>query len=396
MDLLQLDSACDIYQAVESVIGLPSTSASLTDVYVLTCKPGVTFDTKPVHSLFVKLCVSATSLTPPILESLQPYLPEREGMSKTELLLKRLAYAQTEYRVYEKVKQIYYSFMCPFFVRVYGIGFNCTYRQMRKLLKQVKHNFKRNIWYSLTNNTQRLAIHQESVDVQPEHQTFDAQNELQFNLLLLQNVTSPTFYTLFVEQHYSDASLLFKMVFMVGYACYSLNLNNLCHRDLHLKNVFVEPCVEQTLITIVDSKAYKLVITEFPRLFDFDRSKEQKCPTSALDLFYFVSFFVGFFDRDVQLSVAKCFFNISNPFTRVTQRVLSYWKTVPTERLTDDSIYLARQLEPLPKVLDQLSKLAGIESISLQEVVEHKHVYIARSDVVDFPNVRDTYFSRNQ
>lgn len=398
MDVATLDSACNVYSAVESVVGLPSSSASLTDIYILRCKPGVTFSKHPVTHIFVKLSVSASSITPEILSFLEPYLPQKEGEDKVELLLKRLSYSQTEYSVYEVVKQIYYSYMCPFFMRVYGVGFDCSYSQVRKFLKGVKHNLKRNIFLSLTNNAQRPAIHEDTKE-EEVYRTFDPHKDLRFNLLLLQYVEEPSFLELLAGGHYQDLSLMMKMLFMVGYACYALNLNNLCHRDLHLKNVLVEQCEQRSFVLIVDTKAYKLHVTEFPRLFDFDRSKQQACATSAQDLFYFVGFFAGMLDRDVQLALSKCFFSVKNPFTRVVQRLLTYWKQPVRERRVEDTSYLVRQLEPLPAVLACLAELGDIESIPVELAFsqhEVEDVFIARRDVVDVPDVRVAFLSRNR
>ena len=398
MDLATLDSACNVYPSVESVSGMAASSASLTDMYILRCKPGTTFSKNPVTHIFVKLSVSASSVTPELLAYLEPYLHQKEGESKAELLLKRLSYSQTEYSVYEVVKQIYYSHMCPFFIRVYGVGFNCSYSQVGKFLKGVKHNLKRNIFLSLTNNAQRPAIHEDTKE-EDIYQEFDPRKELRFNLLLLQYVEEPSFLELLAGGHYQEVPALIKMLFMVGYACYALNLNNLCHRDLHLKNVLVEHCKERTFVLVVETNAYKLQVTEFPRLFDFDRSKQQPCATSAQDLFYFVGFFAGLLPRDVQLALSKCFFGVNNPFTRVVQRLLTYWKQPVQERPTAETSYLLRQLEPLPSVLSCLATFGDIEAIPLDSAFEQQvDVFIARRDVVDAPDVREAFLSlsRNQ
>lgn len=374
------DSTCDVYKAVESVTGLPASSASLTDTYVLNCKPGVTFGSKPVEKMFVKLSVSVTSLTRDTLELLKPYLPERDGMTSVDLLFKRLAYAQMEANVYEIVKKIYYSHMCPFFVRVYGVGFDCTYQQLRKLLKSSKHNLKRNIWYSLTDVSRRPAIHIDTVEENTTFNNLDTRS-LRYHLLLLQYVDHPSVLDLMVQGHYNDLQQLLQLTFMVGYACYALYLYNLCHRDLHLRNVLVERCDEsRTVVLVVDETAYKLDITEFPRLFDFDRSKEQPCPTSAQDLFYFVGFFAALLEPDTQTKLAGCFVDTSNPFRRTVPRLLSYWKQPVQERRSEDTHYLLRQLEPLPKVLSRLAQLANLEVIDSTDM--YKDVFIARRDLV--------------
>lgn len=397
MDLATLENACNVYPVVESVLGLAASSASLTDIYILRCKPGTTFSRKPVTSIFVKLSVSASSVTPDIQAFLEPYLPQKEGQSKTELLLRRLAYAQTEYSVYEVVKQIYHSYMCPFFLRVYGVGFDCSYSQVRKFLKNVKHNLKRNIFLSLTNNAARPAIHEDTKD-EEVYRAFDPRKELRFNLLLLQYVEHPSFLELLAGGHYGNLHLLVNMLFMVGYACYALNLNNLCHRDLHLRNVLVERTSEpRTFVLIVENNAYKLQVTEFPRLFDFDRSKEQPCPTSAQDLFYFVGFFAGVLPREVQLDLCKCFFGVNNPFKSTVKRLLHYWGQPVPERPREDTLYFLSELRALPTVLASLSKLGDIESVPLELAFDqHVDVFIARRDVVDAPNVRECFLSMNR
>lgn len=394
--------ACNVYKAVESVTGLPASSASLSDMYILKCKPNVKFSGKPVSHLFVKLSVSASSLTPAVLAILEPHLLSRQGFagSKTELLFKRLAYAQMEASAYEVVKKIYYSHMCPFFVRVYGVGFDCTYGQILKLLDTVSHNFERNLWYMLTNVSQRPAIHEDTKEDDTLFKSLDPDHVLRFNLLLLQYVQHPSVLNLMMQGHYNNLSLLLQLTFMVGYGCYALFLNGLCHRDLHLGNVLVEPCGEErTLVLIVDDRAYRLKVTEFPRLFDFDRSKEQPCPTSAQDLFYFVSFFAPLLDAETQTKLAGCFLNITNPFKRGLPRLLTYWKTPVQERKSEDTQYLLRQLEPLPKVLSslsQLEELPNVETISMEEASTNLHVFIARRELVDVPDVRSAFFATNR
>jgi hypothetical protein len=394
MNLALLDSACEVYNAVQSVTGLATSSASPTDIYIINCKPDVKFGDNPVSHIFVKLCVSVSSITPEMFAFLEPFLPERKGMSKQELLLKRLTYAQAEYSAYDVVKHIYLSHMCPFFVRVYGVGFNCTYRQLRKLLKRAEHNFKRNIWYSLTNNVRRPAIDEDTKEDDSLYNTLDPKENLRFNLLLLQYVEHPSFMDLLLKRHYNNnITLLLKMVFMVGYACYALNLNNLCHKDLHLRNVLIEPCPVRTLVLIIDSRAYELTITEFPRLFDFDRSKGQPCATSALDLFYFVGFFAASLESEATKSLAKCFMN---PFMRGFKRLVPYWQQPVLERQLEDTNFFISKMETLPNVLYALSKLIDLPIISLESARNYADVFIARRDVVDTSNVREFFFSKNR
>jgi hypothetical protein len=392
MELKTLSSPCKIYRAVESVTGLPASSASLTDIYVLHCKPRVVFDGRPVSHIFAKLCVSVDSLTPAILERLQPYLIEqKEGVSKQELLFKRLLYAQAEYNAYEIVKQIYYSYMCPFFPRVYGVGMRCTYKHMYKLLGPVGHNFKRNIFYSLTDNTRRPAIHVNE-DSKQADVLYDPENHLRFNVLLLQYMSSPSFYELLQRSHYTEVPQLLNMLFMVGFACYALHLNRLCHRDLHLRNVLVEPCESRLIVLIVDSKAYEMEITEFPRVFDFDRSKERPC---AQDLFQFVSYMAQALPVPLLQLLASCFLKPdTNPFSNRKDRLVRYWQQPFETRSTDSTRNFIVQLNTLPNVLHALAEAAGINTVPA--ISPSAHVFIARPDMVGLPNVREAYFSVNR
>ena len=392
MDLSTLKDPCKVYPTVNSVQGIPATSASATDMYILTCKPHVHYNRKSVDRIFVKLSVSAPSITPQILEQLEPFLPEKPDLSKQALLYKRLSYSEKENGVYQDVKRIYTSHMCPFFIRVYGIATECTYKSVGKMLGEAQRNFKRNIWYSLTNRTERPAIHEDTKDSGDSgYEDFDPHKKLRFNMLFLQYIDQPEFLQLLTSGHYlNNPTLFYKMLFMVGFACYSLNLHSICHKDLHLRNVLVEQCGEKELTVVVETKAYRFSVTEFPRLFDFDRSDTRPCSTSAQDLFYFVTLFAHALDPEERLKLVKCFVN---PFGRGVRAVKEYWDVPMVDRRSEDTTRVLLLLEPLPKVLHALSSHAQLDEVRPVGIpVTVNNLFVARRALKEAPNVRDAFF----
>lgn len=394
MDLLHLDNACKVHRVVESVTGLKATSASPTDLYILHCKPATTFDGKPVSNIFVKLCVEPQSLTPEVMAQLEPNLPDGDP----EHLLKRLRYALNEYRVYDVVRRMYYNYTCPFFIRVYGIGTRCSYRQVNKLLGRHSVNLKRNLWYTLTNHTQRPAVDDDDVNASAEaseskqvYSDFDPRHELKFNLLLLQYMEAPSVIEVVLQNRYfEEPVLLSKMLFMVGYTCYAMWLNGLCHKDLHMRNVLIESCAPRSFVLVVDTEVYELQdVVEFPRVFDFDRSLVQPCKPSAADLFYFVCHVSTALSEEYLLELAKCFMNPFGNSPRVKQ-LATYWQQPFDRRSEAETVEHLKHIRPLQSVLLGLRRLANI--VLLPRVPREGDVFIARRELVGAPNVREAFY----
>jgi hypothetical protein len=320
--LVDFDDACNIGECVVDVQGFGSNSQSPSDIYVLTMAEGSMYQGKKVGLVLAKLSISVESLR---RASANPDLNVyfNEGIDPDEYFQKnaRLSY---EYLVYGNITKplLQYS-ICPFFVRIYGVAFNCSSESVLSFLKkarggqfpepQLRDNFKRNM-FCLFHKSDDLVrpgildndkendklIADTMAGLRNDKPDFDV-SKLTYNIMYSQFLSSSSATSF---KSYLNANPLQKTgsgrnmttrqlselewsyIFQVAVACYALSCSKTVHNDLHSGNVFlVNVPNNEPVDVVVNDTLYTLRTDRKAELYDFDLSySKQLGPNPGLDI----------------------------------------------------------------------------------------------------------------
>jgi hypothetical protein len=302
-NLQGFDNACALYECSNAISGQESNSTSKSDIFYVKLKPNTKFMGTEVQTAVVK-----TSVTPSSFRSAMnaPWIKTNNKKN----VLDSLEGLEYEFLVYSNViKPLIKQSVCPFFINVYGVAFNCSYNNITKLLttyigsgtlkSQALKHLKRNLGLYLNDqksvNVENPVPVNEKINVkiaktiqgqkiketiEVNVKDIDPQNNLTFNMLITQNMrtTSTTF------QEYLDSQFLTKKTkvltpeqwsyfFQAAIGCYALFCSKVAHNDLHTSNVFLQDLSTPKEIHYqIENRVYRLNMNKIVRIYDFDRA----------------------------------------------------------------------------------------------------------------------------
>lgn len=276
-NLNALSDVCDVASCISKVVGLASGSASPSDTWLLTLKPGANYDGFPLTRAFLKFHINYRSLEA---------LPDVD-LDRDLLTLYGLEYEIKIYR--DIIKPMIDRGICPNFLLFLGAGQNCalgdlmdmlmanippraTAAQRDQQLKKYEDRFERNITYMANQLEKRPSITTDE-KLNLTKQRISPSLDWRFNLLLTHQIKAEELFDFF-DTHKENSAELWIVLFQVAAACYAMSLAHLTHNDLHIGNIWVKKLsAERNLLYVYGGVYYQLQNVRHKSIvFDFDRS----------------------------------------------------------------------------------------------------------------------------
>lgn len=385
--LENFENACAIGECVESVEGFHVDSASPSDMYLLNLRDGVTFNKQPVRQVVAKVSVS-----PETMKKLKATLPlSEDGFN---LLLTQFQAMEYEYLVYSNIiKPLLLNKVCPFFVNVYGVAYNCNYTNAERIVgKKRRKAFKQNI-YTLISGGIRDSVTNPSIVIDKDlDQNFDPANKARFNMLFTEYMDpahTKTFKSVSITPTPSEvlpAGLTqyhYTLLFQVAVACYAMELSKTNHNDLHHENVFVT--IHDAPVTFylrIDGIVYELVTSLVCKVFDYDHASSESLGTNSFynedeemgtfqnhsDFIYFLGMYLdhltdqGIDNEEDQQKLAALFSDESELQTKVLEQ-LKHGNYNQGSDASDAVTNWFDQLDDMTDVIFRLAQYAGIQTL---------------------------------
>jgi serine/threonine protein kinase len=288
-------------ECIKSVNGIDGDSSSRTDKWIVTFKDNVKYEHTPIKKGFVKMWLSHESVKYTLGNILEKYRPNYPINSHLINDIHGLDYEAKVYR--DIVRELVDSNICPNFIRFLGLGHNCSFRNVNKMLVGVDNSqmaLYRGAFSLIGLTTKGVSITSDLTEYIDREfnvhksmiSTHDILNNIGYNVLLNEvtkdgTVTFNDFpdkilggVNIAGEPEYRWSQLLDKLpyqevwclIFQLIAAVYAMSLSGLCHNDLHLDNVYVEPCDEKIVTYIYEDQKFTFKTKYIVKVFDFDRS----------------------------------------------------------------------------------------------------------------------------
>jgi hypothetical protein len=261
--------ACRIAEHVTAVEGFRSQSASPTDIWLLTLKPGVTLEGRPLRQVFLKIFISLHSYTADIAD-----IPSEIVALDYEL----------NFYVGVVLPLLNHN-VCPNFLRPVTLAFNCFYPQLLDILRRglptfrpgrLRENLNRNINYMLNIASKRPSISNPKKPPSSLKVSLQAGRRFQtISYSMLFTAYEPdtdSLDELLINESIPDLDL-WEILFQVMAACYALDCSKAVHGDLHLGNILLSPqSPAMTLVYEIEDLRVSFAPQWKVRVFDFDQS----------------------------------------------------------------------------------------------------------------------------
>jgi hypothetical protein len=253
-----IEQPCKIAELIKSIKGIASNSTSPTDYYSIKFKDNLSFNNKKVDEGFLKLFIS-NNLN----------------------LNKALKY---EGSIYELLSFIIRTKCCPFFSLSYVIGKNCDYNNIMNIIKKseikdnytLEKNFARNIYYLENKLKNRPALETENYETEISKDYIKKVKGYKYDFILSENIKGIKLRD-YLEKNKENIRLdifnnIYKILFQISIAMYTLSLCQISHNDLHLNNIFICGIPKRTIYYTINSKRYKFTTDFIIKIYDYDRA----------------------------------------------------------------------------------------------------------------------------
>jgi len=277
-------------QCIESVNGLPSTSTSNTDTWIVTFNDRVNYDHIPIKKGFVKIWLSHDSVKYKLTEILEKNYTNKAKLeneiSEHLLDIGGLNYEAKVYR--DIVKGLIESNICPNFIKFLGLGQNCSFEDVRKMLvsslgdEESKDALFRSAVSLIKRRKQRPSINEDASNYRTVFAEYDEIVEnTTFTILLNEAVRNNSQSDKAVSfSHIStarfDVTEKWSLLFQLMAAVYAMSLSGLTHNDLHTDNAWIEPCEEKDVSYVYGGQTFNFKTKYVVKVFDFDRSYNKR------------------------------------------------------------------------------------------------------------------------
>lgn len=420
-DRLDIDNIVDDVNRVisckdpKTLIGLPSNSASPTDIYLFNFKPVTTYKGEDLKKGIQKIFISDVNYPATISKNLS-------------IQSNSIKY---EYYIYKMVtSKILYHNINPHFVKFLGGSLNISYQQLKDYLidssrlspSVLETNFKRNLLYILNSLINRPAITDsvlppgispvdinninpnsykygfiltEALDVKSINTFTDYQNMNNGDTITFQKLIDLKDTITTTIDHSEWLHHCIKILFQIATACYSLFLTGTTHNDLHCGNILIKKIPERVNLYYIDGKIYKYKTTYTALIYDYDRSYNIGFNNDILDKLS--PSYNATNDLIEQRDFVKCVCYIFKKFNTSEQNTMlnCLSSDIPTQQLIsnrykDPSCFLRgypytnnpvtdflkpvhyNKMYSLPKIIDQIAS-----TLQQETVLESTHVYIS-------------------
>lgn len=285
----QFYDACDIDKIIANATGLPSNSASPTDLLILTLDNNIKYQNESFSNkqVFMKFWINDDM-------EIRKYISNTLPSAYLDNFIMRNKALNYELMIYRDIIRILIDEkICTNFVRCLGSSSSCNVDLISNLMSKnsavvlAKKNFRRNFQYilrglsnrpSLTDNTNLLPAGVTIADMVSLGNSIDtfsigcviSEYKTGISFADWYKTNRPTGFTGPTED-------LKKILFQVCCGCYAMHLSRVVHNDLHLGNVRLSTALDpQERIFKYDTDSYgsdiKFECSIKAMIYDFDRA----------------------------------------------------------------------------------------------------------------------------
>jgi hypothetical protein len=270
-DLQETTNVCKITSCINTIKGIPSNSASPTDIWIITFNDGVKYENKDIKMAILKIFADPNSAS--LYTSIDKQkLNDVKGLNYELHIYKDVIADIIDYKI------------CSNFVKYLSSGINCSYQDLLSLLKDHLKNYDKNLTLaecknSLNRNIEYLYMYKRSN--RPSIQDIDyirynpPNRNLRYNMIMNETSNGIKFSD-WLEEYKIVSNFeteLWNILLQIAVACYSMALSKMVHNDLHSGNIFIEKYDSDKTVTYYVNNFPIVIKTRFKALiYDFDRA----------------------------------------------------------------------------------------------------------------------------
>ena len=252
-ELTEYNNVCEMVKCLTgNVVGLSSDSASPTDTWIVEFNDGTTYESEPIKKAFLKMWVSNETF---------------KKLNKTkddtfQELMSKISGLNYEVAVYRDiVKPLIETNICPNFIKFLGVGKDCSFEDVvamavgsgntRDISSYEDTVFSTGV--ILANDSDNIMKRKKITETYSAVEVKKLESSVPKNIvrdnftynIIANEVIKPGTVSLsvFLETNVDNA-VKSKVLFQALAACYAMSCSKMCHNDLHLGNVYVEPLTE--------------------------------------------------------------------------------------------------------------------------------------------------------
>ena len=354
---------CNISQCTKKVVGIESTSASPSDIWILTLESGTKYGNMEITGdIVMKLFLSLTN-TP---MTMTPYYSLKGAQELTY-----------ESNVYEYlVDKILQNNMNPFFVQYYGRSLHCSFDNIKDILvgsaelegynknmddSEATLYLSRNTSYIGEQKEGRPSINNPDLDSYSRGQLNEFMNVIpnsgiKYGMILTKKSSGVVAYKWFndhiTKSGYYDRDAMLVIIQIIS-ALVTLSKFEAMHNDLHLGNIFIEnlPRPSTNLYTFEfqgNKYMYMMSNIYISRIYDWDKAYMKILGPNPLVVSLSEDFCI--YNRYIpQMDIAKIIIGLMYPYKKKISREQ---RTQLLNMLYDDSKIQYRQYFDTNVLLD--------------------------------------------
>lgn len=274
--LTRYTPACKFAECSTGGQNFKSNSASPSDIWEIHWNNNVKYEGKKIQKAIMKSWISSDSCE---------FLTDYKIITVSELAKLKIDALTYELDIYKNIVRPLIDYnICPHFVKFYGNGSRCTFKEHTKNVGAL-YNPRIDTHYiglALFHQLEYLTLNKK---YRPDF-TQLLQNTSQPNLTkqvldqFFKRITYNTMINEFVPQYtlekfmsdVKDPKELYEVLFQIMYSLWVLYKTKTTHNDCHLGNVFIEDLKSaKKRIYIINKRPYIINSRFFVRIFDFDR-----------------------------------------------------------------------------------------------------------------------------
>lgn len=270
------DSVCSLDSLVDEVKGIPSNSASPSDIWLIKFKDDThyVYEDKeiPIKSAFMKIFVDPDN-------TVERYVNQR--------MIDALNYELKVYR--DIIRPLLDLNICNNYIKYLSSGMGCTYDNLLDFLVNGKLTSKDGVSLNKTKAINNLNANLNNIyfgnpSREAINDTYDMKvkyavpKEVKYNIIMNEQIKNS--YTLY-DFLFADKTLkpeevkkgAFELMFQIAYACYCMSLSKMNHNDIHAGNIFVTKHEKAKVYEYwINGESYKIKTKYFASVYDFDRA----------------------------------------------------------------------------------------------------------------------------
>jgi hypothetical protein len=289
-NLQEYSNVCDMWKCLSKVTGLPSSSASNTDTWIIDFKDEVKYNTKPIKKAFVKIWLSKSSINHSLDKVFTDNWSQPQDIKDIHLTdIQSLNYEARIYR--DIIKEFIETNVSPNFIKFLGLGGDCSFDEVSGMLKGSVENgnekvalFRTTIALLDVDRSGRLSTTSSLKSYTTDFERDKAfvsvdyiQNNASFNVLVNESIKEGTkdVSTLSKKLHGEKGAvnnMAWAVVFQLMAAIYAMSTAGLAHNDLHMGNAYIEVVPVTARSYVYGGETFNTKNHFLVKVFDFDRS----------------------------------------------------------------------------------------------------------------------------